>query len=146
MKCLSYEDNSKNNLGKNMEIYDGEKTWGKISVFRKTNIQWIKSISMKSSSLHQAKNIIFVPTARTGEAGEATLSPWLAGFWPQQKTTSFYVTFWQRHFFLFLSVSLSDTYNTLFLTHSQCLHKWHYNDVFIIVISIRTDVVVMTTT
>ena len=80
MKYLSYEDNSKNNLGKNMEIYDGEKTWGKISVFRKTNIQWIKSISVKSSSLDQAKNIIFVPTARTGEAGEATLSPWLAGF------------------------------------------------------------------
>ena len=42
---LSHEENFQSNLAENMEVYAGEKTWGKISVFRKTNIQWIKFIS-----------------------------------------------------------------------------------------------------
>ena len=38
MKCLSHEDNFQSNLAENMEVYAGKKTWGKISVFRKTYI------------------------------------------------------------------------------------------------------------
>ena len=59
MKSLGNEDNFQNNSTENMEVYAGEKTRGKFSVFRKTGFYGKIFIPNYSPLLDESKNIYF---------------------------------------------------------------------------------------
>ena len=116
MKSMGNEDNFQNNFIKLMEIYDGEKTRRKFSVFRKSSSYGTIFTSAYSPLLDEAKNIVFILVTWPGESQQPIKCMWLTVFLQVQNRVNFYVTYCKIRSFLFL-VSLC------YLFHSGLLYS-----------------------
>ena len=98
-----------------------KKNAGKFSVFWKTSVYGIISISAYSPLLDESKNIYFILVSWPDKTQESKMCRWLTRFLSVWKTTNFCVT--SRSFFSLFFIVWTSIWLSLFIY--TCCHDYH---------------------